>query len=91
MPNGCGAIMTFGVRGGKAAGARFIERCQIFTHLANIADAKSLVIHPASTTHSQLDEKALIASGTLPDMIRMSVGIEDVNDLIADLKQALEG
>ncbi|MDO4741580.1 MAG: O-acetylhomoserine aminocarboxypropyltransferase/cysteine synthase [Eubacteriales bacterium] len=91
MPQGCGAIMTFGVKGGKAAGARFIERCEIFTHLANIADAKSLVIHPASTTHSQLDEKALIASGTLPDMIRMSVGLEDVNDLIDDLRQALEG
>ncbi len=90
MPNGCGSILTFGVKGGKAAGARFIEKCRIFTHLANIADAKSLVIHPASTTHSQLDEKALIASGTLPDMIRMSVGLEDVNDLIDDLRQALE-
>lgn len=90
MPNGCGSILTFGVKGGKAAGARFIEKCRLFTHLANVADAKSLVIHPASTTHGQLDEKALIASGTLPDMIRMSVGLEDADDLIADLKQALE-
>lgn len=89
MPNGCGGILTFGVKGGKAAGARFIERCKLFTHLANVADVHSLVIHPASTTHSQLDEKALIASGTLPDMIRMSVGLEDINDLIADLEYAL--
>jgi len=88
-PRGPGAIMTFGVKGGYEAGRSFINNVQLFSHLANVGDAKSLVIHPASTTHSQLSEQDMRAGNITPDMIRMSVGIEDVNDLIWDLDQAL--
>ncbi len=84
-----GAMLGFGVKGGLEAGKKFIESVKLFSHLANVGDAKSLVIHPASTTHSQLDEDALIATGASPDFIRVSVGIETVSDLIADLDQAL--
>ncbi|MCC3867378.1 O-acetylhomoserine aminocarboxypropyltransferase/cysteine synthase family protein [Terrisporobacter mayombei] len=90
LPKGPGSIFTFGIRGGLEAGIKFIESLQIFSHLANVADAKSLVIHPASTTHAQLNEKEQELAGVTPDMIRVSVGIEDVNDLIWDLNQALE-
>ena len=75
---------------GYPAGVKFIEKLKIFSHLANVADAKSLVIHPASTTHGQLDEKGLKEAGVQPEMIRMSVGLEDVNDLLEDVAQALE-
>jgi O-acetylhomoserine (thiol)-lyase len=89
LPRGAGAILTFGVNGGLEAGKRFIERLQLFSHLANVGDAKSLVIHPASTTHQQLSEEEQRAAGVLPEMIRLSVGIEDTDDLLWDLDQAL--
>lgn len=90
FPKGVGAIFTFGVKGGKEASIKFIDQLEIFSLLANVADAKSLVIHPAGTTHSQLDEEGLRKAGVLPELIRLSVGLEDVNDLIADIDQALE-
>ena len=90
LPKGSGSIFTFGVKGGLEAGKRFIEKLEIFSHLANVADAKSLVIHPASTTHAQLSETAQRDAGVSPDMIRMSVGIESVGDLIEDIRQALD-
>jgi O-acetylhomoserine (thiol)-lyase len=84
-----GAILGFGIKGGLEAGRRFIENVTLFSHLANVGDAKSLVIHPATTTHSQLDENAQAATGVTPDYVRLSVGLETVSDLIADLDQAL--
>ena len=90
FPKGVGAIFTFGVKGGKEASIKFIDNLEIFSLLANVADAKSLVIHPAGTTHSQLDEEGLKKAGVLPELIRLSVGLEDVNDLIADIDQALK-
>ncbi len=91
LPRGAGAIFTFGIKGcGLAEGKKFIESLELFSLLANVGDAKSLVIHPASTTHSQLNEEDQIISGVTPDMIRLSIGIEDPEDLIADLDQALE-
>jgi O-acetylhomoserine (thiol)-lyase len=89
LPKGAGSIFTFGIKGGVENGKRFIEKLEIFSHLANVADAKSLVIHPASTTHAQLSEEDQRAAGVTPDMIRLSVGIEDATDLIDDLNQAL--
>jgi O-acetylhomoserine (thiol)-lyase len=89
LPKGSGSIFTFGIKGGVEAGKKFIDSLEIFSLLANVADAKSLVIHPASTTHSQLSEKELINAGVTPDQIRLSIGIEDVEDLIFDLDQAL--
>jgi O-acetylhomoserine (thiol)-lyase len=89
MPRGAGAIFTFGIRGGRAAGKRFIESVQLFSHLANVGDAKSLVIHPASTTHQQLNDEELRAAGIGPELIRVSIGIEDLADIIWDLEQAL--
>ncbi|MDR1304951.1 MAG: aminotransferase class V-fold PLP-dependent enzyme [Verrucomicrobiales bacterium] len=89
LPKGCGGIFTFGLKGGKAAGIEFIDRLKLFSILANVADAKSLAIHPASTTHSQLSEEDLQKAGVPPEMIRLSVGIEDINDIIDDLLQAL--
>lgn len=90
LPKGAGSIFTFGIKGGLEAGKKFINSLEIFSLLANVADAKSLVIHPASTTHSQLSEKDLLASGTTQDLIRLSIGIEDPEDLIWDLDQALK-
>lgn len=89
LPRGAGSIFTFGVKGGLAEGRAFIDSLEIFSLLANVADAKSLVIHPASTTHAQLSEADQKAAGVTPDMIRLSIGIEDVEDLIWDLDQAL--
>ncbi len=89
LPNGAGAIIGFGVKGGKEAGIKFINSVKLLSHLANIGDAKSLVIHPASTTHQQLSEAEQLATGVTPDFIRLSVGIENVNDIIADIEQAL--
>jgi O-acetylhomoserine (thiol)-lyase len=89
LPKGPGAIFTFGIVGGRAAGARFIESLELVSHLANVGDAKTLVIHPASTTHQQLSDEALVAAGVTPDMVRLSVGIEDVDDILWDLDQAL--
>ncbi len=89
LPRGAGAMIGFGVKGGKEAGARFINHLQLFTHLANLGDVKSLAIHPASTTHSQLGEEEQRRAGVTPDFIRLSIGIEDVDDLLWDLDQAL--
>jgi O-acetylhomoserine (thiol)-lyase len=89
LPKGCGAILTFGIKGGMEAGKRFINALKMFSHLANVGDAKSLVIHPASTTHRQLSEEELKAAGVTPDMVRLSVGIEDIDDITWDLDQAL--
>ncbi|KJS31778.1 MAG: O-acetylhomoserine aminocarboxypropyltransferase [Desulfatitalea sp. BRH_c12] len=89
LPKGQGALVGFGIRGGQAAAVKFIESCKLFSHLANIGDAKSLVIHPASTTHEQLGEEEQRAAGVTPDFIRLSVGIEDIDDILADLDQAL--
>jgi O-acetylhomoserine (thiol)-lyase len=90
LPKGAGAILSFGIKGGRAAGRRFIERLEVFSHLANVGDAKSLVIHPASTTHQQMDAASLKAAGIGEDMVRLSVGIEDEGDLLDDLDQALK-
>lgn len=90
LPKGTGSIMTFGIKGGVAAGERFIEACQFLSHLANVGDAKTLVIHPASTTHRQLSEEEQIEAGVSPDMIRLSVGIEDIDDILWDIGQALD-
>jgi O-acetylhomoserine (thiol)-lyase len=89
LPKGAGAIMSFGVRGGLEAGRRFIEGLQLVSHLANVGDAKSLVIHPASTTHQQLSDEEKKACGISDDLVRLSVGIEEVEDIIWDLDQAL--
>ncbi len=89
LPKGAGSIFTFGIKGGVEAGKKFIDSLEIFSLLANVADAKSLVIHPASTTHAQLSEADQQLAGVSPDMIRLSIGIEDVEDLIWDLDQAL--
>jgi O-acetylhomoserine (thiol)-lyase len=88
-PEGAGAVLTFGLRGGHAAGVRMVQSVKLFSHLANIGDTRSLIIHPSSTTHSQLEDAAKIAAGAGPDVVRLSVGIEDVNDILADLDQAL--
>jgi len=89
LPKGCGAVFTFAVRGGREAGRRFIEALRLFSHLANVGDAKSLVIHPASTTHYRMDEAALRAAGIGEGTIRLSVGLEDADDLLEDLSRAL--
>ena len=89
LPKGSGSIMTFGIKGGTQAGVKFIEGLQFFSHLANVGDAKTLVIHPASTTHRQLSEEDQIKAGVGPDMIRLSIGIEDIDDILWDLDQAL--
>ena len=90
LPDGQGALVTFGIKNGYEAGKRFIDSVELFSLLANIGDAKSLVIHPASTTHQQLTEEQQSATGVTPDLIRLSVGIEDINDLIEDLDRALD-
>jgi len=89
IPAGAGAIIGFGIKGGKQAGTKFIDNVRLASHLANIGDAKTLVIHPASTTHQQLTEQEQLATGVTPEYIRISVGIEDIEDIIADLDQAL--
>jgi O-acetylhomoserine (thiol)-lyase len=89
FPRGAGSILCFGIKGGRDAGKRFIDALRLVSHLANVGDAKTLVIHPASTTHQQLDAAALAAAGVGEDMIRLSVGLEDAEDIIEDLRQAL--
>ncbi len=89
LPRGASAMMGFGVKGGRAAGAKFINSLQLFSHLANVGDAKSLAIHPASTTHSQLTDEQQKAAGVSPDFIRLSIGLEDIEDILWDLDQAL--
>jgi O-acetylhomoserine (thiol)-lyase len=89
LPAGAGAIIGFGIKGGLKAGKKLIDAVKLFSHLANIGDAKSLIIHPASTTHQQLTEEEQISTGVTPDYIRLSIGIEDIDDIIADLDQAI--
>src|SRR6185369_16774459 len=89
LPKGEGAIIGFGIKGGLEAGRKFIDSVKLLSHLANIGDAKTLVIHPASTTHQQLTAEEQISSGVTADFIRLSVGIEGVDDIIADIEQAL--
>mgnify|MGYP002569011571 CR=1 FL=1 len=90
FPKGVGAVFTFGVKGGKEVGIKLVDSLEIFSNLANVADAKSLVIHPASTTHAQLNEEQQKSAGVTPDMIRLSIGLENVDDIIEDLAQALD-
>jgi O-acetylhomoserine (thiol)-lyase len=89
LPNGCSAIIGFGIKGGYKEAKKFINSIKLISHLANIGDAKSLAIHPASTTHQQLSEKEQIATGVSPDFIRLSIGLEHIDDILADIKQAL--
>ncbi len=89
LPKGAGSILTFGIKGGQAAGVKFIENAQFMSHLANVGDAKTLIIHPASTTHRQLSEEEQQAAGVAPDMIRISVGLESIKDILWDIEQAL--
>ncbi len=90
LPRGAGAVFTFGVRGGYDAGVKLVENVRLFSHLANIGDTRSLILHPASTTHRQLTDEQRSAAGAGPDVIRLSIGLETAADLIADLDQALE-
>jgi O-acetylhomoserine (thiol)-lyase len=90
LPDGQGAIVGFGIKGGKVAGEKIIRNVKLFSHLANIGDAKSLIIHPATTTHSQLTAEEQAQTGVTPEYVRLSIGIEDVSDIIADLDQALK-
>jgi O-acetylhomoserine (thiol)-lyase len=89
LPKGAGAILSFGIKGGRKAGAKLIERLKVFSHLANVGDAKSLVIHPASTTHQQMSVEELAKAGVGEELVRLSIGLEDGQDLIDDLGQAL--
>ena len=88
-PRGAGAILSFGINGGRQAGRKFIESVKLASHLANVGDAKTLVLHPAGTTHQQLSAQDLLAAGVSEDLIRVSVGIEDPRDIIDDLARAL--
>lgn len=89
LPKGAGSIMTFGIAGGHPAGVKFIENAEFMSHLANVGDAKTLIIHPASTTHRQLNEEEQVAAGVFPDMIRISVGLESIDDILWDIDQCL--
>jgi O-acetylhomoserine (thiol)-lyase len=90
LPNGAGAVFSFDIKGGRAAGKAFIESLRVFSHLANVGDAKSLVIHPATTTHYRMSDADLKQSGIGPGTVRLSVGLEDAQDLIDDLDRALK-
>ena len=89
LPRGCGAVFSFNLRGGRPAGIAFVDALNLFSHLANVGDARSLVIHPASTTHHRMDAGALAAAGIESGTVRLSVGLEDPDDLLDDLSQAL--
>jgi O-acetylhomoserine (thiol)-lyase len=89
LPNGASGIMAFGIKGGRTAGAKFINHLRLFSHLANVGDAKSLAIHPATTTHQQLTPDQQLESGVTEDLVRLSIGLEDIADIIWDLDQAL--
>ena len=89
LPKGSSSLLAFGIKGGEQAGINFIENVQFLSHLANIGDAKTLVIHPASTTHRQLNEEEQRNAGVTPDMIRISVGLETIDDILWDIDQAL--
>ncbi len=88
LTNGFGGVLQFGIKGGKEKAPQFIDQLKLASHLANVGDAKTLVIHPASTTHEQLSETEQLASGVLPNMVRLSVGIEHIEDIKADIEQA---
>jgi len=90
LPKGCGAVFSFDIKGGRAAGKAFIESLRVFSHLANVGDAKSLVIHPASTTHYRMSDEDLKKSGIGPGTVRLSIGLEDPQDLLDDLDRALK-
>lgn len=90
LPNGAGAILGFGIQGGLESGKKFIDALELISHLANVGDAKSLAIHPATTTHQQLSSQEQLATGVTPDFIRLSIGIEHIDDIIADIEQALK-
>jgi O-acetylhomoserine (thiol)-lyase len=89
VPKGCGAVFTFGLKGGYEAGVRLVSNVKLFSHLANIGDTRSLIIHPASTTHKQLSDAQKVQAGAGPDVVRLSIGLEDVDDIVADLEQGL--
>ena len=89
LPKGRGSILTFGIKGGMEAGRKLIDSVKLFSHLANLGDAKSLIIHPASTTHQQLSDEQQLDAGVSKDLVRLSVGIEDVEDILWDLDQAI--
>ena len=89
LKNGYGSILTFGIKGGREAGSRLIDSVELFSHVANVGDARSLIIHPASTTHQQLSAEELKAAGVFEELIRLSIGLEAVEDIIADLDQAI--
>jgi O-acetylhomoserine (thiol)-lyase len=88
-PKGAGSVFTFGLKGGYEAGVKLVSSVKLFSHLANIGDVRSLIIHPASTTHRQLTDEQRIAAGAGPDVVRLSIGLEDATDIIADLDQGL--
>ena len=89
LPRGAGAVFTFGVKGGYEAGIRLVESVRLFSHLANVGDTRSLILHPASTTHRQLTDEQREGAGAGPDVIRLSIGLESADDIIRDLDQAL--
>jgi O-acetylhomoserine (thiol)-lyase len=89
LKNGFGAVVVFGVKSGREGGEKFIDNLKLFSHLANVGDAKSLALHPASTSHSQLSEDQQKASGLSPELVRLSIGLENIDDILADLDQAL--
>ncbi|MGH9893808.1 MAG: PLP-dependent transferase, partial [bacterium] len=90
LKNGFGGVLSFGIGGGYEAGKRFIDHVQLLSHLANVGDAKTLVIHPSSTTHQQLSEEEQISTGVTPDLVRISAGIEHIDDITEDIDQALQ-
>ena len=90
LDGGFGAVLGFGIKGGLAAGEKFINAVKLASHLANVGDAKTLVLHPASTSHRQMSEQAQRDAGVIPEFVRISVGLEDIADIIADIDQALE-
>ena len=90
VPKGSGAVFTFGLKGGYDAGIKLVSNVKLFSHLANIGDTRSLIIHPASTTHRQLSDTQKVAAGAGPDVVRLSIGLEDTADIIADLEQGLQ-
>jgi len=90
LTNGAGGMVVFGIKGGEAGGRKFIEALELLAHLANVGDAKSLAIHPASTTHSQLTEEQQASGGISPELVRLSIGLEHIEDILSDIDQALE-
>jgi O-acetylhomoserine (thiol)-lyase len=91
VPKGAGSVFTFGLKGGYDAGVKLVSNVKLFSHLANIGDTRSLIIHPASTTHRQLTDAQKVMAGAGPDVVRLSIGLEDKDDIIADLQQGLAG